>query len=265
MNRSRVVFLGLAAFAAIAAALLLRGLLGGGTTQSNAMPAPPPVAMNDVLVASTNLQPGVALSDASVRWQKWPASAVDDSFITKEKSPDVDKFVKGAVVRAPLVSGEPLSVSKIVHADAAGFMAATLQPGMRAASIAVSAESGAGGFILPNDRVDVLVTRQVSNSPARYSTRTILSSVRVLAIDQTSHEDKDQKVVVGKTATLEVTPAQAESLSRAQASGTLSLSLRALGDNGDSKALAAADTSRSNDVAVIRYGISGGANAGGGE
>lgn len=265
MNRSRVVFLGLAAIAAIAAALLLRGLLGGGTPESNAMPVPAPIAMNDVLVASANLQPGVALTPGSVHWQKWPASAVDASFITKKDSPDLDKVVKGAVVRAPLVTGEPLSVTKIVHADAVGFMAAMLQPGMRAASIAVSAESGAGGFILPNDRVDVLVTRQVSTSPSRYSTRTIIRSVRVLAVDQTSHEDKDQKVVVGKTATLEVTPAQAESLSRAQASGTLSLSLRGLGDNANPKTMAAAGGSQGNDVAIIRYGVSSGANAGGGE
>lgn len=265
MNRSRVVFLGLAAFAAIAAALLLRGLLGGGTPSSNAMPAPPPIAMNDVLVASTNLQPGVALTPGSVHWQKWPAAAVDASFITKKNSPALDKIVNGAVVRAPLVSGEPLSATKIVHADAAGFMAATLQPGMRAVSIAVSAESGAGGFILPNDRVDVLLTKQVSSSGRNFIARTILRAVRVLAVDQTSQEGKDQKAVVGKTATLEVTPDQAEILSRAQASGTLSLSLRALGDNANSNALASARPSQGNDVAVIRYGISSGANASGGE
>lgn len=258
MNTSRVVILGVAALAAGAAALLVRGLLGGGTPPVKAA-LPPPPATAEVLVATGDLQPGAALTADSVHWQQWPKSAVDSSFITHDVVPDLNRVIVGAVVRAPMVSGEPLTASKIVHADSAGFMAAMVTQGMRALSIGISTESGAGGFILPNDRVDVLVTEQISDSPRRFAAHTLLKGVRVLAVDQTYREDKDQKVVLAKTATLELTPRQAEQLERAQATGTISLSLRALGDDG---AHAVAPPNDSDDATVpvgpttiIRYGI----------
>ena len=100
---------------------------------------------------------------------------------------------------------------------------------MRAVSIGISVQSGAGGFILPNDRVDVLLTRSLPGGRKQFATSTILDDVRVLAVDQTFGQKKDEKTVVGKTATLELTPGQAEMIARASASGTLSLSLRPLG------------------------------------
>lgn len=255
MNRSRVVVLGLAAFAAIAAAFLVRGLLGGGTEKSAAA-VPPPMATAQVLVAAQNIPAGTKLTPASVRWQEWPKSAVDSSFIAQQGAPDVSKIVAGAVARAPLVAGEPLSTAKIVHAESAGFMAAQLSDGMRAVSIAISAESGAGGFILPNDRVDVMLTRVISTSPKRVSASTILSDVRVLAVDQTFDPTKSDKTVIGKTATLELSPAEAETVARSSATGTLSLSLRALGDNAAPGAVASASGAPGGSVSVIRYGIS---------
>ena len=102
-------------------------------------------------------------------------------------------------------------------------MAAMLNPGMRAVSITISADSGAGGFILPNDRVDLILTRKAGRATAACSSSTILTDVRVLAVDQTFKQDKDTKTVIGKTATLEVTPAQAEQVATAQNQGTLSL------------------------------------------
>jgi pilus assembly protein CpaB len=267
MNTSRMIILGVAALAAGAAALLARGLLGGGTPQVKA--ALPP-ATAEVLVATTDLQPGIALTADEVRWQQWPRSAVDASFITHDMTPDLKGVIAGAVVRAPMVPGEPLTGSKIVHADTAGFMAAMVSQGMRAVSIGISTESGAGGFILPNDRVDVLVTQQISDSPRRFGAHTLLKFVRVLAVDQTYREDKDQKVVLAKTATLELTPRQAEQVERAQASGTISLSLHALGDSSvmaaapsaaPSKASAAPsnvsadDTNTTGETTIIRYGI----------
>ncbi len=101
-----------------------------------------------------------------VRWQEWPKSDVDSTFITHEMTPDLETALTGTVVRAPIVEGEPLTNDKFVHADAAGFMAATLSPGMRAVSITITTDSGAGGFILPNDRVDVLLSDQISDTPA---------------------------------------------------------------------------------------------------
>ena len=254
MNTQRMLILGVAAVAAGAAALLARGLMGGGTQTAKAALPPPRPATAEVLVAASDLQPGTALTVAQVRWQEWPKSAVDSSFITQDGAPDLNRIVQGAVTRAPLVAGEPLTTTKIVHADSAGFMAAMVEPGMRAVSIGISTESGAGGFILPNDRVDVIVTRQVSDTPRRYAAVTFLRDVRVLAVDQTYREDKGQKVVLAKTATLELTPEQAEKVEAQQAAGTISLSLRALGDTSKA-AKADTDTVSSAGVKVIGYGL----------
>jgi pilus assembly protein CpaB len=244
--------------AATGTALLVRGWLGGGTPAVEAKVAPS-VAMSDVLVARETLQPGQALQPEQVRWQKWPSKSVDPTFITHTGATSIAAAVKGTVVRNTVLAGQPIANTAIVHADAAGFMAAMLQPGMRAVSINTSAESGAAGFILPNDHIDVILTRKINNgSTPRVYSRMILSNVRVLAVDQTYKQNKDTQTVVAKTATLEVTPVQAELLSTASQSGQLSLALRALGDN---KAVAVASNIRPRnaaggpDVAVIRYGI----------
>jgi pilus assembly protein CpaB len=259
MNRSRVIILVLAAFAAGIAALLVRGLLGGGTPAVKAAILAPAVSTADVLVAANDIQPGTALTPEAVRWQSWPKNSVDSSFITGNGDSSTADIVKGAVARAPIVAGEPLSTTKIVHADATGFMAARLTPGMRAVSVAISTDTGAGGFILPNDRVDVLLTQQVSDTPRRFGSRAILSDVRVLAMDQTITQDKDQKTVLAKTATIELTPKQADLVSRSAASGTISLTLRALGDNANSNSTLAAkardDKSDDGQVTVVRYGV----------
>jgi pilus assembly protein CpaB len=199
----------------------------------------------------------VAITPDSVRWQTWPKSAVDSSFITSVGNGDIASIVKGTVARAPMIAGEPLSNTKFVHAETAGFMAAQLAPGMRAVSIQISTDTGAGGFILPNDRVDVLLTQQVSDNPRRFMSKALVSDVRVLAMDQTFTQDKDQKTVLAKTATLELTPDQADLVARSAASGTISLSLRPLGDN-DSADAATAKTHHADDgsVTVIRYGVS---------
>ena len=114
-------------------------------------------------------------------------------------------------------------------------MAAVLPGGMRAVSTEISPETGAGGFILPNDRVDVILSRREKNPDRTNPTDVIvseivLSNIRVLAIDQAPREKDGQNSVVGKTATLELKPAQAEILARARQSGTLSLALRSMLD-----------------------------------
>jgi len=261
MNMPRMLVLGLAAIAAGAAAFLARGLLGGGTPHAAAITAPAPaVQMSQVLVASSPLQPGQPLNPSLVHWQSWPRSDVDSTFITQEAAPNLDTALAGTVVRAPMVEGEPLSTAKFVHADAAGFMAATLSPGMRAVSIPITTESGAGGFILPNDRVDLLMTEQVSDTPRRFRAIVVLTNVRVLAMDQTFKQDRDQKVVLAKTATLELSAEQARMVVRAQAGGPLSLALRALGDNTKSAPLASNqatddDSPGGSGVTVIRFGV----------
>jgi len=258
MNRQRVFVLAGAFVAAIVVAFLVSHFLGGGTQKAAAIPAPPKIAMSDILVASADLSPGTQLTSSDVRWQQWPKTSIDPRFITRDANPDIDNVVNGAVVRAPLVTGEPLTTSKIVeHAQGAGLMAAIVSPGMRAVSIPVSTETDAGGFILPNDRVDVIASQLVSDTPRRFRARSLLTNIRVLAVDQT-YEGKDQKTVLAKTATLELTPEQTEIVIAAQASGTLSLSLRALGEASDNSAKTAPTSHETQAEAdVIRYGVQG--------
>src|SRR3954469_6032398 len=230
MNTQRVIVLGFALVAAGGAAFLVRGMLGGGTPQVQAKAAPA-MAMSEVLVASTNLSPGQALTTEQVRWEKWPSSTVDPSFITHDAAVKEEDIVKGSVVRAMILPGQPITKTAIVHGDASGFMAATLGEGMRAISIAISVDSGAGGFILPNDRVDVILTRKPEGGQSKGFAKTILSNLRVLAVDQTYRQEKDTRTVFGKTATVEVSPEQAELIAAAAQSGVLSLSLRPLSND----------------------------------
>src|SRR6185437_8691358 len=229
MNRSRLIVLSVAALASAGAAFLARGFLGGGTEVTKAQPAA--VSTVGVLVASSNIDAGKPVTPDMVRWQNWPKSSVDSTFLTQDSNPNPDQIVKGTVARAPILSGEPLTNTKIIHSDSAGIMAAMVSPGMRAVSIPITTETGAGGFILPNDRVDVILTLLVSDQPKIYAAHTLLHDVRVLAVDQTYTQDKDQKSVLAKTATLELSPQQVEMIDAGAASGTVSLALRPLGES----------------------------------
>jgi pilus assembly protein CpaB len=263
MNPQRLIVLGFALVAAGGAAFLVRGMLGGGTPVVQAKVAAPTIRMSEVLVASANLSPGQALSADQVRWEKWPSSTIDPSFIIHEPSVSEEQVVKGTVVRAMILPGQPITQNAIVHGDASGFMAATLNEGMRAVSIAISTDSGAGGFILPNDRVDVILTRKPDGNSTRGSAKTILSNLRVLAVDQTYRQEKDARTVVGKTATVEVSPEQAEVLSGAVISGSLSLALRPLSEGivaslDDPAHKKRPASTYDGPVSVIRYGMTGG-------
>lgn len=269
MNRSRVILLGLAAVAAIVAAFLVRGLLGGGTEKSAAATAPHPVNTVRVLVAASNIGAGTRLKPELVRWQVWPRSSVDSTFITSDGVRDLSTALKNTVARMPLIAGQPINTAGIVHSDNASFMSAQLAPGMRAVSIAISATSSAGGFILPNDRVDVLMTRPVQGANHDFATTTILSNVRVLAIGTTYKSDSksdsgDDNSVMGKTATLELTPRQAEIVARSSSAGSLALSLRPLGSDNAENKVASTSSDTAGNISVIRYGIasSGSSNQG---
>jgi len=257
MNTQRLIVLGLALVAAGGAALLVRSMLGGGTPKVEART--PAVPMSEVLVASSALAPGQQLSADQVRWEKWPTASVDSSFITHQSAGSEQAAVKGTVVRTPIIAGQPITNSALVHGDASGFMAAMLTPGMRAVSITIGTDAGAGGFVLPNDRVDVLFTKKFGGSDtAAVASEVIIADVRVLAVDQTYKQEKDTKAVTAKSATLELTPEQAEMISRAQMSGTLSLALRPLGDQGEVATLEDKlkdEKKNSGDVSVIRYGM----------
>ncbi|OJT94937.1 MAG: Flp pilus assembly protein CpaB, partial [Alphaproteobacteria bacterium 65-7] len=153
MDTKRIIVLGIALVAAVGAALMVRSMIGGGTPDVAAAQAPAPIAMTEVLVANTNLTPGQSLTAENVRWDKWPSASVDtNAFITRSGEAPLEESVKGMVVRSSILASQPITSIAVVKADGSGFLAATLAPGMRAVSIVISAESGAGGFILPNDR-----------------------------------------------------------------------------------------------------------------
>lgn len=222
------------------------------------------IATIDILVAKNDVGLGHTVTPGDMQWQAWPADVATGNFIRRTDRPDALENLAESIARAPFAAGEPIREAKLVNAKGSGFMAAILPSGMRAISTQISPETGAGGFILPNDHVDVILTRRErdadkqSNGGDSYNSGTILSNVRVLAVDQTVEEKNGQKVVVGKTATLELTPPQAELLAVSQQLGTLSLALRSLTDamRDDPKSEERRDDGRGNRVNVVRFGVS---------
>jgi pilus assembly protein CpaB len=257
MKAARIVVLTVAIGAGGVAALLA----GRSDKPPEVKPEVAKVDTVDILVAKTDIPMGQVISPAEVQWQAWPASTASGNFIRKTDQPAAMENLAGQIARAPFVSGEPIREAKLVNAKGSGFMAAILPTGMRAVSTQISPETGAGGFILPNDRVDVILTRRDRDADKTggggevQTSETVLNNIRVLAIDQNVQEKDGQKVVVGKTATLELSPSQAETLLLAQHMGSLSLALRSITD-------ASRDTPRTDDagkrgsVNVIRFGVS---------
>jgi pilus assembly protein CpaB len=256
MKAARLVVLGVAL-----AAGGLAALLAGRSDPPAQAPAPAPVAQIDtveILVAKADVAMGQAVTPNEMQWQIWPTQAASPNFIRKSDRPNAIEQYTGAIARTPFVAGEPLRDAKLIKANGSGFMAALLPTGKRAISTEISPETGAGGFILPNDHVDVILSRRDRDGDKEgaggHISETILANIKVLAIDQTLGEKDGQKVVIGKTATLELSPRQAETLALARQQGTLSLSLRSLADvNGNN--LAETDDKSGRRVNVVRFGV----------
>lgn len=195
-------------------------------------PAKPAIDLTDVLVLANDVPMGAPIGDA-LEWESWPSSVVNAAFITKAQEPEaLDKF-KASVARVSLFSGEPLRKSKLIG-EGQSFMSSILPSGKRAVATQIAADTSAGGFILPNDFVDVIMTRRSDSATATggFVTETILKNIRVLAIDQTITEGEDgKKTKIGETATLELTPQQSEIITVAQQmADRLTLALRAVVD-----------------------------------
>src|ERR1700678_1388459 len=154
MKAARIIVLGVALAAGGVAAMLASGNRQPADVPK-AEPPPPPLATTEVLVARADLNSGQVVGDGDIGWQTWPSASANSNFIRKTDRPDAIKEFVGAIVRTPVLAGEPVRDSKVVVAKGGGFMAAILPRGMRAISLDVSPETGAGGFILPNDHVDV--------------------------------------------------------------------------------------------------------------
>ena len=204
----------------------------------------------DVLVATTNLSLGSRVSEQSVRWKQWPAEALSPALISNDLRPQAIDELKSAIVRSPILEGEPISESKLVKAGSSGVMAALLKPGMRAVTTRISVDTAAGGFIQPGDRVDIILTQTVqSNNSGGSSQRqfiadTIFENVHVLAIDQTySTGAEGGAAVIGSTATFEMSQEDAELLQQSVSKGDLSLTLRGIVRSG-ARAISTAKTAK---------------------
>ncbi len=254
MKAARLVVLTVAIAAGGVAALLAGRSEKPPAPQAEAPAKPTSI---DILVARADIPMGQTLSPGDIEWQAWPATTATGNFIRKPDRPGAIENLSGFIVRVPFVAGEPIREAKLVNAKGSGFMAAILPTGMRAVATQITPETGAGGFILPNDRVDVILSRrdkeaEKAGGGEAHASDTILTNIRVLAIDQNVDEKNGQKVVIGKTATLELTPPQVETLTLAQQLGTLSLALRSITDA--SKDEAPPETTRTG-VNIVRFGV----------
>ena len=213
----------------------------GASAPATSLPTPEVVVEQveyvKVLVAANNMSLGSRMSDGSVKWQQWPAEALTPSLLSITDRPDAISEIDGAIVRAPILEGEPISETKLVMAGESGVMAALLKPGMRAVTTRISVDTAAGGFIQPGDRVDIILTQSIqrertSNTQAQqrvYVSDTIFENVHVLAIYQTfATSIEGGATVIGSTATFEMSQVDAELLQESVSKGDLSLTLRGM-------------------------------------
>ena len=251
MSPARIIILAVALVAGLGAAVLVQS-----------PKAPAPVAKIEqaptvpVLVAATDIPVGNTVAATDLRWLDWPLASVPAGIIRKDETPEAETEIIGQVARYATLGAEPIRREKLIKTDGTGFLSAVLPSGMRAVAISTDSRGAntAGGFILPNDRVDVITTWRGESTSGRGEAQvseTILRNIRVLAIGQNVQERNGEKVVVGETATLEIEPGQVEKLVQAQKTGTLSLALRSLKDAGETVPPAQAD----NSMTLVRYGV----------
>jgi len=219
-------------------------LLAQNQPQPQPVAAAPKPVVTLVMVAKSDIPVGTFLREDMLGWQAWPNDTLDPNYMVqgqndpKTQAPYDTKSLVGTVARLPIAAGQPITNARIVHPGEQGFLAAALKPGMRAITVGVSEVSGIAGLVFPGDRVDLLLTHEIPNSAGqsgemRHASETVLENIRILAIDQSLSHQTDAKqtpgpAVVGKTATIEVNPKQAEMVAVAGTLGALSLSLRSL-------------------------------------
>ncbi|QUD86746.1 Flp pilus assembly protein CpaB [Phenylobacterium montanum] len=290
MGASRIIIIAVSAVAAIGIALIVHNIAVRPAAPHQAMAAAPAAIkpMTQVLVAKRDLPIGTRLAGGDIGWQAWPADSLNAAFITDGRAAQAapattgDAIARkasyvanqaaaavtggpmealyGAIVRVPLVANEPIVQSKLVRGGEGGYMAIVVQKGMRAISIPVTTATGAGGFILPGDHVDVLQSHQgeapAGGGRAPFITSTLMRNVRVLAIDQASQAAKNAQSMIGTVATLEVASADVEVLARAKAQGEVILALRAYSDAAGSPTRGVEEESQgaNGTVRVVRAG-----------
>lgn len=259
MKMSRILLLVVALMAGGLAAFL--ATRGGEAPLAPSDPAGPEVIQEtrvQVLVATAPIGVGERLSETNMVWMDWPQNAVREDYISQADLPDAMTEMKGAVARFEIFEGDPIRQQKLIRSDQ-GYLSAVLDKGQRGVSITVAADAASGGFIVPNDHVDVLLTRGSDGQ-----TETILSNIRVLAINTRLGElgttggpadpaNPRAEIFDGSAiATLELDPAQAELVTNAKTLGQLSLALRSIVDFAQTTQEA---VKRNAPIKIIRYGV----------
>jgi pilus assembly protein CpaB len=241
-----------------------------------------------VLVAKRDLAMGDRLTRDMVEWRDWPAEGVNPAYISKgspsappaadakaklvvdaaKKASDVKsallgdsavEALEGSVVRVAMLAGEPIAQSKLVRSNASGIMAVALAPGMRAMSVPLSPETGAGGFIQPGDHVDVVQTRKmdINGQGTQWVAATVMKNVKVIAVDASTKADSAKASTAAANATLEVSPEQAEAIVLARVQGDLTLVLRSYADASGPTVEGAMKRAEAITVPVVRVFRSG--------
>lgn len=261
MKRAQIIGIGVAATAGILAFVMLKGMVGQPAVEKTVEVE---VNSTEVMVARRDISLGEITNDGLFRWQTWPRDAVTPSFITRNTNPREVAKLSGAIARAPILAGEPITKQKLVAAGQGGVLAAILPKGMRAISTVIKEETAAGRLILPNDHVDVILIRRQRTRDGKneFYSDTLFENVRVLAIGQQlqNQDAKKSSGVAANTATLELTPRQAEQLALANSMGSISLALRSVSDlnrdgNGPQNGTALKKKNTSSGVRVLRYGV----------
>lgn len=199
---------------------------------------PPTIPTSRVLVAKEDLQVGRFIREGDVIWQDWPDQSVSPSYVVEqkknitetgktEKKLAIQDFI-GAVVRQPIAAGQPLSIGMVGRPGERGFLAAVLQPGMRAFSVSTSPTGSVSGFILPGDRVDILWKAQ--NRRGQPFVQTLMSDVRVIAVNTATHAEGN---TAANALTFELTPKKVQALHLAGGLGALSYVLRSIAPDRD--------------------------------
>jgi pilus assembly protein CpaB len=244
MRIKLIILLLVAGGAAAGAVGLARGWLDDRRAELLALQTSQPIEVDtidtiEVLVAVRNMPSGTFLNEESFTWNAFPAEGLPESYFTRVELEDPESGLNGAVLRGAITVGEPLTEGRVVRPGDRGFLAAVLRPGLRAISVPVDATTGIAGFVFPGDRVDLLLTHEIefAGNLKRLATETILSDIRVLAVDQRT-DDTEGEPELAKTATLEVDTKQAETIAVALRMGRLSLALRALARLPDAPATA---------------------------
>ncbi|MDW3205282.1 MAG: Flp pilus assembly protein CpaB [Alphaproteobacteria bacterium] len=228
--------------AAFGAVTVARGWLEDRRAELLALQTSTPVQVEtidtvEVLVAREDLPSGTFLHIDQFVWTPFPSENLPETYLTRATMGE--EGLTGAVIRGAITSGEPLTVGRVIRPGDRGFLAAVLRPGLRAVSVPVDATTGIAGFVFPGDRVDLLLTHEVelSQRMKRLATETVLTDIRVLAVDQRT-DDTEGEPTLAKTATLEVDSKAAEVIAVALRMGRLSLALRSLAQDSDALATA---------------------------